>query len=65
MGGFSFWHFLFFLTIAVLIFGPKKLPLLGKALGDSARNFKKGVKGESDIDVTDSVKRLPKDDEEA
>jgi sec-independent protein translocase protein TatA len=63
MGGFSFWHFMFFGAILLLVFGPKRLPELGKALGDSVRNYKKGVKGESDIDVTDSVKRLPKDED--
>ena len=60
--GFSFWHFMFFGFIALLIFGPRKLPELGSAFGEFTRNFKKSLKGEGDIDVTDSVKRLPKDD---
>lgn len=63
MGSFSFWHFLFLGVVLLLFFGPTKLPQLGKALGDSLRNFKKSIKGEGDIDVTESVKRLPKDDE--
>jgi sec-independent protein translocase protein TatA len=30
--------------IALLVFGPKKLPELGKGLGDGIRAFKEGMK---------------------
>ena len=30
--------------VALLIFGPSKLPQLGKAVGESIKNFKKGIK---------------------
>jgi sec-independent protein translocase protein TatA len=33
------------LIIALLIFGPKKLPQLGEALGKGIRNFKKSAEG--------------------
>lgn len=33
------------LVIALVIFGPGKLPGVGKALGESISSFKKGVKG--------------------
>ena len=36
-------HLLVILIICVFIFGPKKLPELGKALGDGIRSFKDGV----------------------
>ena len=36
-------HLLVILILCVLIFGPKKLPELGKALGDGIRGFKNGV----------------------
>lgn len=50
---------LLLLTIVVLLFvGPSKLPRLSRSLGEGVRNFKKGLRGEGDIDVTDSVKRL-------
>lgn len=37
--------------IVLLIFGPGKLPQVGKALGDGLRSFKKATSGE-EIDVT-------------
>jgi len=34
------------LIIALLVFGPKKLPELGGSLGKGIRDFGKGIKGE-------------------
>jgi len=34
--------------VAVLIFGPKKIPELGSALGKTLRGFKDEMKGEGD-----------------
>jgi sec-independent protein translocase protein TatA len=31
------------LVIAVVVFGPSKLPSLGKSLGEAIRGFKKGL----------------------
>ena len=36
-------HLLLLLAIALLIFGPKNLPDLGKSLGESIHEFKKAV----------------------
>jgi len=36
------------LAIAVLIFGPKRLPDLGKAVGDTIRGFKRSVNEDDD-----------------
>ncbi len=41
---------------AVLFMGPKRLPNVGKSLGEAIRGFKKGLAGEEEIDVTDSSK---------
>jgi sec-independent protein translocase protein TatA len=41
-------HLLLILAIALLIFGPTKLPGLGKGLGEAFRGFKEGIKGSSD-----------------
>lgn len=36
------------LIIALVIFGPGKLPGVGKALGESVHGFKKGMAGDDD-----------------
>jgi sec-independent protein translocase protein TatA len=36
------------LVIALLFFGPSKLPQLGKSLGDAIRGFKKGINSSDD-----------------
>lgn len=41
-------HLLLILAIALLIFGPSKLPGLGKGLGEAFRGFKEGIKGSGD-----------------
>ncbi len=38
------------LLIVVLMFGGKKLPQLGASLGESIKNFKKGMKNDDDTD---------------
>lgn len=48
--------------VAILVFGPKKLPELGKAMGSTLREFKNATKGLADDDddtpkkVSDSTK---------
>jgi sec-independent protein translocase protein TatA len=37
-------HLLVILFIALMVFGPKKLPELGKGLGDGIRSFKDSMK---------------------
>lgn len=44
-GAFSPFHWLLVLAIAMIFFGPKKLPELGKGLGAAIRNFKDGLNG--------------------
>ena len=41
--------------IALLIFGPKKLPSLGRAMGSTLREFRSATKGLTDDD--DDVKK--------
>ena len=45
-------HLMIIAGIALLVFGPKKLPELGKGLGEGLRGFKDGMKG-----VTDEVNK--------
>ena len=37
-------HLLVIIGIALLVFGPKKLPELGKGIGEGIRGFKSAVK---------------------
>jgi sec-independent protein translocase protein TatA len=39
-------HLLVIVGIALLVFGPKKLPELSKGLGDGIRGFKSAMNGE-------------------
>lgn len=60
--GFSFMHLLILLVIVLLIFGPSRLPGLGKSIGEAIRGFKKGL-GDDEIDVTHSTKEQIRDGE--
>ena len=41
-------HLLVIFFIALLVFGPKKLPELGKGIGEGIRALKEGMKDNSD-----------------
>ncbi len=49
------WEIAIVLVLALLIFGPKKLPDLGSSLGRSITGFKKGLK-ETQDDVKSAIK---------
>lgn len=48
------------LVIALVIFGPSKLPQIGSGLGKAIRDFKKGVTG-NEAEDEDSEKEAKKD----
>lgn len=41
-------HLLVILAVALLVFGPKKLPELGQGLGKGIKSFKEGMKSATD-----------------
>jgi sec-independent protein translocase protein TatA len=41
-------------VIALLIFGPKRLPELGRSLGSGMRSFKGSLTGDDDNELTDA-----------
>jgi len=51
------------LTLALIIFGPKKLPEIGKAFGQTLKEFKKSTRELTDDvmeDIKDEKKNLTK-----
>ena len=44
-------HLIIILIIALLVFGPRKLPELGKGLGEGIKGFKEGIKGAGATDA--------------
>ncbi len=38
-------HLLLIFAIVLLVFGPQKLPQLGKGLGEAIRGFREGMRG--------------------
>jgi sec-independent protein translocase protein TatA len=46
------------LVIALLVFGPKRLPELGRSLGNGIREFKGSISGENHHDEDDDKPKL-------
>jgi sec-independent protein translocase protein TatA len=42
------WHLVVLGVVAFLLFGAKRLPELGKGLGEGLKGFKEGIKGVSE-----------------
>lgn len=48
-------HIIFILLIVLIIFGPGKLPQLGKGLGEGIKGFKEAIKGGSNNEAPKST----------
>ena len=57
------WLLLVPMVVLVVLFAPQKLAGLGRGIRSGLDNFKKGLKGEEDIDITHTVKRIEEDTE--
>jgi sec-independent protein translocase protein TatA len=57
IAGLGMWELLVILGIAILLFGARRLPEIGSGLGNAIKNFRSGLSGKDEIDVT------PKKDE--
>lgn len=49
--------------IALLLFGPSKLPSLGRSLGEAIRGFKKGISTDETQDARDVSTQIPQHSE--
>ncbi|MCZ7589375.1 MAG: twin-arginine translocase TatA/TatE family subunit [Gaiella sp.] len=58
--GIGIWELLILLLVLLLVFGPKRLPEMGRQLGKGMREFKDSVSGKvDDDDEVDDVAELP------
>jgi sec-independent protein translocase protein TatA len=46
------------LAIVVLLFGAKRLPELASGMGKAIKNFRRGVEGDDELDVTPPEKQV-------
>jgi sec-independent protein translocase protein TatA len=46
------------LLIVVVLFGARRLPEIGAGVGKAIKNFKAGVSGDDEIDVTPEKERV-------
>jgi sec-independent protein translocase protein TatA len=59
-GGIGFQELLLIFLLVLLLFGAKRLPEVGKAMGKGIREFKKATKEiQSDVDLDDYEKSPP------
>jgi sec-independent protein translocase protein TatA len=52
-------HMIVLAVVAIVLFGGKKLPELGKGLGEGLRGFKEGMKGIGDPTSEPNSKTVP------
>jgi sec-independent protein translocase protein TatA len=52
-------HLLVILVVALLVFGPKRLPDMGRSLGHGMRQFRESLSGKSDEDQDAAVLEAP------
>ena len=55
MGEFSPLHWLVVIVVVLIIFGPKRLPEIGRSLGEGIREFKKSLKEASSSEAPEKV----------
>ena len=68
--GIGIWELLILLLVLLLVFGPKRLPEMGRQLGKGMREFKDSVSGKDDDDDDDrrgsgaAARRAGRDDDQ-
>jgi sec-independent protein translocase protein TatA len=62
MFGIGLQELVIILVIALVIFGPTKLPQIGSGLGKAIRDFRKSVSGDDPEDATKEAKKETSED---
>jgi sec-independent protein translocase protein TatA len=57
--GVAWWEILLILLLVLLVFGPKRLPEMGRSLGKGFREFKDSITGEGKEEKEDKPGELP------
>ena len=70
IGPLGIWELLIILVVVLLIFGPRRLPEMAKGIGQSVREFRKGLRDmrndiDSDVKKDDIDSDVKKDDDSA
>jgi len=58
MPNLGIWEILLLLLVLLLVFGPKRLPEMGRSLGRGMREFKDSVTGKSVDDDDDELQKV-------
>lgn len=53
--GIGIWEILILLLVILLVFGPRRLPEMGRSLGRGMREFKDSVTGKDDNDPAELI----------
>ena len=59
MPNISIWEILLLLLVLLLVFGPKRLPQMGRSLGHGMREFKDSITGKSKHEDEDEEEEQP------
>ena len=62
MFGIGTTELLIVLGIVLVLFGAQRLPALGSGVGKAIKNFKSGLSGADEIDVTPEKEKVPEGD---
>lgn len=63
-GSLGIWEILAIVLVIAILFGGKKLPQLGKGLGEGITNFKKSLQGEPDTNKEEKAEGEKKSNNE-
>ena len=61
--GVNIWEILILLLVILLVFGPKRLPEMGRSLGRGLREFKSSITGKDEDDEDERFELPPAEDE--